>query len=338
MITPSFGLTVTERALPNMALDFTTAVLDPRVTFTRSGDTATVTNSLGIIVSANANIPRFDYNPTTLLCKGLLIEEPRTNSLLNSLIDGTNLATQTVTVTAVARTLSFYGTGEIILSGAQSATVTGTGAYPVRKIYTFTPSAGALTLTVTGTVQFAQLELGVFSTSYIPTEAAAVTRNADAVSMTGANFSDWYNASEGTFAVNAYFADAGALATDRKPIFYAGDGVSNVSNLFEIGRQENNGNPYMRAITFSGASSQTSFNMGFNVGQPVLAAMGYKVNNVAGAINGGNPVADTSATMPVGVNKLIIGANTTISMTGWIRSFRYWPQRLTNNEIRAFSK
>ena len=195
MITPGFALTATERVLPRMALDFTTASLDPRVTFTRAGNTATVTNSSGAIVGINANLPRFDYNPTTLVCKGLLIEESRTNLLLNSLIDGTSLTTQIVVTTAVSTTLSFYGTGQIVLSGTSSATVVGTGAYPSRKTQTFTPSAGALTLTVTGTVQYAQLEVGGFATSFIPTAASQVTRSVENAVMTGTNFSDWFNAS-----------------------------------------------------------------------------------------------------------------------------------------------
>ena len=84
MITPSFGLTATERVLPSMALDFTTASLDSRVTFTRSGNTATVVNSSGLIATINANLPRFDFDPVTLACKGLLIEEARTNLLTYS--------------------------------------------------------------------------------------------------------------------------------------------------------------------------------------------------------------------------------------------------------------
>jgi hypothetical protein len=84
VITPSFALTATERVLPSMALDFTTASLDSRVTFTRSGNTATVVNSSGFIAPINANLPRFDYDPTTLVCKGLLIEEARTNICLQS--------------------------------------------------------------------------------------------------------------------------------------------------------------------------------------------------------------------------------------------------------------
>jgi hypothetical protein len=84
MITPSFGLTSTERVLPRMALDFTTAILDSRVTVARAGNTATVINSSGYVVPISANLPRFDYDPATLACKGLLIEEARTNVILNS--------------------------------------------------------------------------------------------------------------------------------------------------------------------------------------------------------------------------------------------------------------
>ena len=87
MITPSFSLTATERVLPKLALDFTTATLDARVTFTRTtgaSNPATYTNSSGYVTAATNNEPRFDYNPVTLVCKGLLIEESRTNVCLNS--------------------------------------------------------------------------------------------------------------------------------------------------------------------------------------------------------------------------------------------------------------
>ncbi len=83
MITPAYSLTATGRVLPRMALDFTTGVLDPRVTFTRAS-TATFVGSNGIIQTAAINAPRFDYNPSTLAPLGLLIEEQRTNVALTS--------------------------------------------------------------------------------------------------------------------------------------------------------------------------------------------------------------------------------------------------------------
>jgi len=84
----------------------------------------------------------------------------------NMLLATETLATQSVTVTAAARTLSFYGTGTITLSGASTAgPLVGTGASN-RVSLTFTPTAGSLTLTVTGSVTQAQLELGSTATSY----------------------------------------------------------------------------------------------------------------------------------------------------------------------------
>jgi len=60
-----------------------TARKGPTPTFTR-GSTATFVGSNGLIQSAAINGPRFDHNPVTLACKGLLIEESRTNLVLQS--------------------------------------------------------------------------------------------------------------------------------------------------------------------------------------------------------------------------------------------------------------
>lgn len=56
------------------------SVLDPRITFVRASS-ATYYDSSGIIKTAGNNVARFDYNPTTLTSRGLLIEESRTNLL-----------------------------------------------------------------------------------------------------------------------------------------------------------------------------------------------------------------------------------------------------------------
>lgn len=49
-----------------------------------------------------------------------------------------------------------------------------------------------------------QYEKGVsFCTSYIPTSGSAVTRSADVASITGTNFSSWFNPTEGSFISNS---------------------------------------------------------------------------------------------------------------------------------------
>jgi len=60
-------------------LDFTSGSLDSRVVLTRSANTATYINSSGYVTAAVANEARFEYDPTTLAAKGLLIEGSATN-------------------------------------------------------------------------------------------------------------------------------------------------------------------------------------------------------------------------------------------------------------------
>ena len=63
-----------------LSLDFTSmSSLDSRFTFSRSSATSTYINSSGLVTTAGTNVPRFDYDPTTLAPRGLLIEGSATN-------------------------------------------------------------------------------------------------------------------------------------------------------------------------------------------------------------------------------------------------------------------
>jgi hypothetical protein len=84
----------------------------------------------------------------------------------NLLLATDTMATQSLTVAAVAHTLAFTGTGTVTLTGASIAgPLIGTGASN-RVSLTFTPTAASLTLTVVGSVTLAQLELGSTATAY----------------------------------------------------------------------------------------------------------------------------------------------------------------------------
>ena len=94
---------VSDSAQPTYFLALDTATLTPTIgvtapTVTRALNTATCVNSSGVIAVVNANLPRFDYNPVTLACKGLLIEEARTNICLQSQDMATSWSTAATTV------------------------------------------------------------------------------------------------------------------------------------------------------------------------------------------------------------------------------------------------
>ena len=315
---------------PTLSLDFTNGgVTDSRVTYS-GGANGTRVNSAGLIVAATT--PRFDYNPVTLAAMGLWVEEPRTNLLVNSLINGTILGTQSVTVAATPYTLSFYGTGTVTLSGVSTAgPAVGSAAYPTRTTLTFTPTAGSLTLTVAGTVQFAQLEAGSFATSFIPTAGVTVTRSADSAVMTGTNFSDWYNATVGTFVVGFDAVEADATAGN---VFEVGDGTFNERMNAFI-----SSTPTVNFVVTDGGVQLANFSTGsYTVGTVAKVAAAYELNNFAGSLNGGTPGTDASGTIPT-VNALYIGRQGPggAYLNGHVRSIRFFNQRLPNATLQGMT-
>lgn len=317
--------TVLPLGKPSLAFNFLTGPLDSRFTFTRAS-TATHINSAGAITLAAINEPRFDYDPVTLSPRGLLLEEQRTNTVLNSAAP----STQAITFGATTCTLSFYGTGTIVLSGTHSATVVGLGAYPSRKTYTFTPTAGNLILTITGTVQNAQLEAGLFATSWIPTTGTIVTRSADFAIMDGTNFSSWFNPSAGTlfsqFDVLSASTGSAAMAMvaadsgDR-------DGYALIKSASST-----------KVVATAGEDSAVLGNIVSNI--PVKAAVAYDGVNNAGVVDGGAVSVISSSggevTEPL---QLTLGHNLTNQNagSGHIRQVAFYPRRMTNAELQALT-
>ena len=79
----------------------------------------------------------------------------------------------------------------------------------------------------------AQLEAGAFPTSYIPTTTATVTRATDVASMTGTNFSSWWNGSkQGTLFFNHDLTPETQSATNSNSMIVAfADGLYAYGNV-----------------------------------------------------------------------------------------------------------
>jgi len=295
-----------------------------RITFARAS-TATYVGANGLIQTAASNEARFDHNPTTGESLGLLVEEARTNLLLNS----ATLSTQSATVTAVANTLSFYGTGTVTLTGVSTAgPLVGTGANN-RVSLTFTPTAGSLTLTVSGSVTNAQLEAGAFPTSYIPTTSATATRAADVVSITGANFSSWYNQTEGTmFAITKGAAKDYVIARN-----------SDGSNLIAL--DVINTATVLRGVIYVAGSATLNINTGsFSLvaGNTLKSSMAYQLNNAAIAANSSLLATGSPSSFPTLSDICIGNLSGTAQVNGTISRFVYWPTRLSNTTLQQITQ
>lgn len=175
----------------------------------------------------------------------------------------------------------------------------------------------------------AQLEAGAFATSYIPTVAAQVTRAADVATMTGANFSSWYRADEGTFLVQASRANVGTTAG----IVQVDDGTNN--NRIAI-QTSNTEKCRIFVVTNNVTQTQVDSAASLTVNTPFAAVMSYASNDVGSALNGTSLTTDTSATLPV-VSTLRIGQGTTVLSASNLRRIVYYPERLAAAELQGMT-
>jgi hypothetical protein len=175
----------------------------------------------------------------------------------------------------------------------------------------------------------AQLEVGAFPTSYIPTVASQVTRVADAASMTGANFSSWYNQAEGTL-----YAEASAFALGSFRIASVSDGTS--ANRILLNAQFNGGERF--TVVTNGASVGSVANGAYTANQVFKQIAAYKTDDFALSVNGAAATTDTSGVLPV-VNQANIGAGNagTSPLSGHIRKVAYYPLRVTNAQLQALT-
>ena len=181
----------------------------------------------------------------------------------------------------------------------------------------------------------AQVEAGSFPTSYIPTTTASVVRSADLCSISGSNFTGFWNQSAGTL-VETFEASPNTNTT------YAsasnGDIVQNSLHL-------DNDTGLMRAVYYSGSANVATLDLGAvgTVGTVNTIATAYSVNDFAASRNGGTVVTDTSGAVPASLSQINIGTDersqtpTSFYSNRCIKSLRYYKKRLANAKLQTLS-
>jgi hypothetical protein len=411
------------------------------VTFARAS-IGTFVGSDGLIKTATTNEPRFDHNPTTGESLGLLVEEARTNSILQSqdfsttwtntgssentnvavAPDGTSTAdalvdtainethnfTQTVSGLAgsTAHTFSCFlkkgsknygvlvfapnaswgiGTGASVFFDLNNGTVgtaanaTGTiqalpnGWYRCTATATTTAIPGTVTMRIgsslTGSAQTytgtgdeaiylwgAQLEAGAFATSYIPTTSATVTRAADVASITGSNFSSWYNHNEGTLRAtasirggNTVVSSGLAIVNSIAKLAETAVTVNSRSIVFNISTSPNRYNASQRSATTIVSIYDATYEA-VQLGKYYNLTTSYVNNSTQGlalSVDGRTVLTNATAVDVPVPTRLLIGAGNSGSnpgvgsdeyyLNGTIKRLTFWPTRLANNTLQAIS-
>jgi hypothetical protein len=207
---------------------------------------------------------------------------------------------------------------------AASRTMTNVLTERVTNDLAFLCSSG-VPVDITLRIGLPQLEQGAFATSVIPTTAAAATRNADVASMTGTNFSSWYNQTQGTFVAKS---DANALSNGAVLVAQ----ISGGNDRHQI-------SPYTNTTaTVNGGVVQA--NIGVNTSPTFTTSYGYSANNFGTSTNGATPATSVSGTVPSTLNYMVIGSfdfggNTYLN--GHIARITYYPTRLPNATLQALT-
>jgi hypothetical protein len=264
--------------------------------------------------------------PRVILWEGAVTANSATFDLISGTVAGTG-GTGTATITPVGNgwyrcsmTATYSAIGGLWIIRPQSNGNIG-------PFTPFTAGDGYSGIYIWG----AQLEADAFQTSYIKTEASQVTRSADSASMTGANFSDWYNDAEGTL-----YAEASLKANGYCPIvmLFNSSGATQANQVL-LGT--NSAQAYAEYGAIGGsiglaATSTVIPNTFFK------SSIAFTNSNVSLSANGGTVAINTTIpTTPI-VNSLRFAHDSLgrrKAMT--IKKLSYYPQRLSNAQLQAIT-
>ena len=191
-----------------------------------------------------------------------------------------------------------------------------------------TPTTGAVNSSNVVTIWGAQLELGSYATSYIPTTSASVTRNADVISKTG--ISSLIGQTEGTifWDINVDILSA----SGHEDILNIDNGA--FGNTIYLAKLSN---ATFGAEVYNAGSAQCSFT---NIPIPAVGryklALAYKTNDFSFYVNGVLVGSDTSGSVGA-MSRIQLGQTVFGPSIGYTNAAALWKTRLTNDELERLT-
>jgi hypothetical protein len=175
----------------------------------------------------------------------------------------------------------------------------------------------------------AQLEVGSFPTSYIPTTTSTATRTADNASITGSNVESWYRQDEGTFISDSRILQSGVKT---QGVWGIGDGTNQISLR----------SPQVTGDRFRGNIGNI-FTVAPGTGDTLLntfkAAISY--TSTVGRLQVGTASNEvTPSQLPINPNTFGVGnlGGGSTPLNGIIKQIVYYPVKLDNNILQTLTK
>jgi len=186
--------------------------------------------------------------------------------------------------------------------------------------------ASGVAVDITLRIGLPQVEKGAFVTSVVKTSTTAVTRNADVATITGTNFSDWWNAGLGGILVKSLQNTVSGI----RPTVQFDD--TTADNFIVLRGNTTNPELYIKATT-----DQAQIDAGTIFANTAYRLAGsWATNSVAASVNSGTSVLDGSAIIPT-VTQMRIGSDGTNYLNGTIQAIDYYDQALFPSKLQLLS-
>ena len=166
----------------------------------------------------------------------------------------------------------------------------------------------------------AQFEQRTFPSAYVPTAGASATRSLDTLLVTSASLG--FNLLEGSYVADYKGTPAGngpviSGTTVGSPSIVDNDGGNNVRvSLRSVAYTDTGGTPTTEYVRYK-------------------TAYGFKQGDHGSSTNGGAVQTSANATVLVDPVNIFMGISGVTSLCGPLKSFKYYPRRLTNAELQA---